>query len=168
MVRKQGMSVGFVAAALVASSVVPAGALGAAGGTDRPVQGKSLELASIDLATGLGTGDGHGKLSHLGKFTFHDDFTSFTFTGPSSFLISGTETIVAANGDRLFADVESVGAITSTGLVATTTETITGGTGRFAEASGVITRHETDTGRTQTGSVVTTNLSNTSEGTISY
>jgi hypothetical protein len=70
-----------------------------------------------------------GEATHLGRFTGIErtviDLSDLTFTGPRVF--------IAANGDRLFADVH--GAFMS----ATTAEgtlTFTGGTGRFRSASG--------------------------------
>jgi hypothetical protein len=155
---------------LTVAALSAAAALGTANGTDRPVkvQGKSTETVSIDLATGLGSGDGRGFLSQIGKVTFHDEITSFTFTGPDTFSFSGTQTIVAANGDKLFATAAATGGITSTGLVATVVNTITGGTGGFADASGTIKRHARDNGRIQVGSVVTSKLRIWSSGRIRY
>ncbi len=144
-------------------------ALGTANNTDRPlkVQGKGTETAVIDLATGLGSGDGRGHLSRLGKVTFHDDIRSLAFDGANVSFV-GTATYVAANGDKLFATTAATGALTPTGLRITIVDTITGGTGRFAGASGRITRHARDNGRTQTGSIVTTQLRICMSGRISY
>ena len=89
---------GFV---LAVAAVSPAAVLGKAGGTDRPVRGTSSSTAAINIATGSGTNDGTGQATHLGKFTSHDDFTSFAIIG-STFSFTGTETDVAANGDVLF------------------------------------------------------------------
>jgi hypothetical protein len=72
-----------------------------------------------------------GEATYLGRFTAVEsvalDMTDGTF--------SGTRVFVAANGDRLYADVE--GGFTS----ATTAEgtlTFTGGTGRFQGATGAV------------------------------
>ena len=69
-----------------------------------------------------------GKATHLGKFTreesvvLHADGT-----------VEGSLVFIAANGDRLYADVAG-GFISPTTAVGT--YTFTGGTGRFADASG--------------------------------
>jgi hypothetical protein len=70
-----------------------------------------------------------GEATHLGQFTGIEEVVLNLADGT----FAGTRVFVAANGDRLYADVE--GAFTS----ATTAEgtfTFTGGTGRFRDASG--------------------------------
>ena len=88
----------------------------------------------LDLATGAGISETSGQLSHLGRITSTVDVTSFTLTGPDTFSFTGTATDVAAKGDKLFTTGASTG--TPTGTEASTIFTITGGTGRFADASG--------------------------------
>ena len=46
--------------------------------------------------------------------------------------------MVAANGDLIFTTATGTGTLTATGSEATLVSTITGGTGRFADASGTI------------------------------
>ena len=70
--------------ALLAVAALPATALGKPHGTDRPVKGTSTSTTTVDLATGTGISDGSGQVSHLGAFTFHNDFTGFTVTGEMS------------------------------------------------------------------------------------
>ena len=84
------------------------------------------------------TGDVEGTLSHLGlsqMYTEHAiDYETFEISG-------GEFTIVAANGDQI------VGTYTASGILAgdwshmdgTAHFTVTGGTGRFAGASGMFT-----------------------------
>jgi hypothetical protein len=154
---------------LAVAAISAASALGKAKGADRPLSGTSTATVIIDLATGLGTGDGSGQLSHLGRVTVHDDFTSFTFTGPNTFSFTGTETIVAANGDKLFATTAATGTLTAAGSdVVTTVETITGGTGRFADASGTFTRLARGVIVSIVGSIATHTFTINSEGQISY
>jgi hypothetical protein len=153
---------------LAVAALSPPAALGAANGTDRPVKGKSTSTAIVNLATGTGTIDGTGQFTHIGKFTFHDDFTSFTLTGPTTFAFTSTETVVAANGDETFVTYAGTGTLTVTGTEATAVGTITGGTGRFADASGTFTVTSVGVTVSTVGSTVTSTLANTSEGQTSY
>ncbi len=122
---------------LVVAALSPATSLGAANGTDRPISGTSTSTTILNTATGTGTSEGIGQLSHLGAFTFHNDFTSFTVTGPNTFSYTLTTTWVAANGDEFFSSGTATGTLTN-GIESTLVSTITGGTGRFADASGTI------------------------------
>jgi hypothetical protein len=112
--------------------------------TVRPLAGSTTSTSSFHFfSVSKGTTDGTGHFSHLGKITFHRHYTAFSFTSPNSFTDAGIETDVAANGDKLFAEFTTTGTFTTAevgGTVQTTTvETITGGTGRFAGASGTLT-----------------------------
>jgi hypothetical protein len=128
-----------ILALLAVAALSPAAALGKAHGTDRPVKGTSTSTTTVDLANGTGVSDGSGHLSHLGRFTFHNDFTSFTVTGPDTFSFTLTAIVVAANGDEIFTTGTGTGTVTATGSESTLVSTITGGTGRFADASGTLT-----------------------------
>jgi hypothetical protein len=78
------------------------------------------------------TADATGLATHLGLFTRQVTVVIDAFGG-----VTGTITFVAANGDELYAD--ALGGFTSP----TTAEgayTFTGGTGRFANASGSAAR----------------------------
>ena len=80
--------------------------------------------------------DGTGSATHLGRFTLSADFTVITATGNAT----GTAIWTAANGDQLRVSVVGHGDIVVFPTVTITeTHTITGGTGRFADASGAIT-----------------------------
>jgi hypothetical protein len=82
----------------------------------------------------LADGSGGGIATHLGRFTATWKFTinlaDGTGTGPVHF--------IAANGDEIFSTSVGVGVPTSTPGVVRIVEvqTITGGTGRFADAKG--------------------------------
>jgi hypothetical protein len=79
--------------------------------------------------------DGTGTATHLGRFTLSADFTVTFATGNGA----GTATWTAANGDQMFVDVVGHGDFVVFPIVAITeTHSITGGTGRFADASGTI------------------------------
>jgi hypothetical protein len=142
--------------------------MGKAKGTDRPVSAKSSSTATINIATGLGTNEGTGQATHLGKFTSHDQFTSFTITG-NTFSFTGTETDVAANGDQLFSTFTGRGTFTSSAASEiTAVQIVTGGTGRFADASGTLRSAITGTTVSVVGSTVTTRNTFTTQGRISY
>jgi hypothetical protein len=154
-------------------AVAPGAAVAKQGGTDRPVNGSTSGTSTVDIATGLGTSQGTGTYSHLGKTTFTLDFIALP-TGPTTVAVTGTGTLVAANGDQVFVTltgtatvqslVPAIGEIIDTTLVST----ITGGTGRFSDASGTVT----STGRGETVSIVGTTFSSrdttTHVGRISY
>ena len=78
------------------------------------------------------TGTDTGEATHLGHFSavYEDEVDLATATG------TGTFTLTAANGDQLFTKYE--GGQTDVGTV-TLVATITGGTGRFAAATGTFT-----------------------------
>ncbi|HVJ80062.1 MAG TPA: hypothetical protein VNC50_03235 [Planctomycetia bacterium] len=77
---------------------------------------------------------GEGQASQLGRF----GLTIAAVADPVAQTASGTYSLVAANGDTLFADFVGVSMVTDIPGVAYVVETatITGGTGRFAGATG--------------------------------
>jgi len=86
------------------------------------------------------TRDGTGTATYLGRYTEHIVMTIDLPTLSSA----GTATFTAANGDALTAAV--LGQATRTGpttLSIVEAYTITGGTGRFADATGSFTLHST-------------------------
>lgn len=112
-------------------------AAAAAAGNDqlRPMKG-SCVASFVFTGPNVMTLSGTCLLTHLG-------FTSWTGTQTVSAPVNGVQQMVndtvytAANGDQL--RMHFVGAATQTGATTLTfagTETYTGGTGRFAEASG--------------------------------
>ena len=86
--------------------------------------------------------EGEGQLTHLGHFTFVSPHTS----GLLDFSIEGTQNFTAANGDELYADIagQLEPVVAEDGrvlLVGTVNGTITGGTGRFENATGTYEFH---------------------------
>jgi hypothetical protein len=83
---------------------------------------------------------GTGEASHMGKTTFEARITIDVF-GPQPNLSPATFTLTAANGDQIF--MNSIGIVSppdANGVtMVTLTNTITGGTGRFADAKGTLT-----------------------------
>jgi hypothetical protein len=87
-------------------------------------------IAHID-ATGV------GNATHLGQFTYHLEAELYLPT----LTASASATLIAANGDIIFGEGSGQGTPTATpGIVSIVeTYTITGGTGRFAGATGSFT-----------------------------
>jgi hypothetical protein len=120
----------------------------------------------VDLITGAGTTDQSGNLSQLGAFTGSENAT-FALTGPNTFSSSGAGSLVAANGNDLFVTTAGTGTLNGSAVAATTIYTITGGTGRFASASGRITATAAGTS-VSAGSTETITASGLWNGVISY
>jgi len=152
---------------LAVAALSPAAALGAAKGTDRPSSGTSTSTTTVDTATGTGTVVGSGHISHLGRFTFTNDITSLTITG-NTFSYTLTAIIVAANGDEVFTTATGTGTLTATGSESTLVSTITGGTGRFADASGTLTTEISSVNVSLVGSILTSTDTETHTGQVSY
>jgi hypothetical protein len=137
MPKQKGLILGILVLALVALS--PASAAAKAGGTDRPVKGTASGTVTVTLGAPLGiTIDLTGVATHAGKYSLHLEADGEIIGG--EVVGNGTFTVVAANGDQVTGPVVFSGPLPS-GDVHTTTAvlTITGGTGRFADASGTIT-----------------------------
>jgi hypothetical protein len=150
---------------LIAAAILTAApAFAQKDGTDRSLVGSSVSTSTVNLVTGRGTSDGTSQLSHFGTTTFHNDF-AISLAG-DTFTLTGRDTEVAANGDELFSTFTITGSL-STGQ-STGVFTITGGTGRFADASGMFRIDATSTQDPPVGSTVTTHDANTIEGRISY
>ena len=86
------------------------------------------------------TREGGGTATYLGKYTGH-------ITGQINLMtrhLTGAATFTAANGDTLTATVDGQATPTTPGMLSVVeVYTITGGTGRFADATGTITLHST-------------------------
>ena len=119
-----------------------------------PAPGQPANVRHLQLAYDC-------RLLHLGRTTATAEETAtFTATGP---IISNTTTYTAANGDQLFVAFSGAGTLPDANLVVTVsgTETVTGGTGRFAGATGSLSR---------AGAVSTASVSGRFEmpGTLGY
>jgi hypothetical protein len=157
-----------ILALLAVAALTPAVAFGKANGTDRPLSGAGSSTTSLDLATGTGSVAGSGRLSHLGRFTFTNDITSYRLTGPDTFSLTLTAAAVAANGDKLCTTAIGTGTLTPTGSETTLVSTITGGTGRFAAARGTLTSRITSAIVSSLGTTTTTSDTETHKGRITY
>lgn len=82
---------------------------------------------------------GTGTASHLGRSTF-EAISNVAVSPHPPFVVSGTRIITAANGDQLFTTFTGTSTPVINGLNgADLQEIITGGTGRFVNASGNFT-----------------------------
>jgi hypothetical protein len=103
------------------------------------VKGTASGTVTVTLGAPLGiTLDFTGVLSHYGKYSVHVDSDGEIIGG--EVVGHGTFTAVAANGDLQTGTVVFSGPLPSGDVHPTTAViTITGGTGRFADASGTLT-----------------------------
>jgi hypothetical protein len=157
---------------LAFSVAVPGVAAAKRAGTDRPVKGSFSQTTTGDLATGTATSEGTGIISHLGKSAIATNAT-FTVT-PTTVTNSGTSTVTAANGDQLFATFTASVPLESPVLAvgdtadSTVVFTITGGTGRFSDASGTVTVDLHQEVVSLVGATIVLNDTGTFQGRISY
>lgn len=131
---------------LALAALSPTSAAAKASGTDRPVKGTTSGTVTGVLGAPLGiTIDLTGKVTHLGKYSVHIDAVGVISGG--EVVVDGTFTVVAANGDQLTGPATTTTPLSQLAEVHTTTAflTITGGTGRFADASGTITSQNLET-----------------------
>jgi hypothetical protein len=167
MRRVRGVVVLSFAVAIVATG--PAGA--AANNPTRPIKGSRSDTLTLNPTTGVGTTVGSGHLSHLGTWTSSDQ-VQFVPTGATTFIFFTTapSALVTASGAELFVTASGSGQTNGDGTsTSETTYTITGGTDRFADATGTLTEtlHSTLIGLDASGNQIFHDEANSS-GTISY
>ena len=104
----------------------------AKGGSELPFKGTYEGLETVLTPTHHHL-DARGNATHLGQFTVTAEWT----LGPTGG--SGTSTWTAANGDEFSTRFTRNGVFVPPTATFTETHTITGGTGRFANASGTFT-----------------------------
>lgn len=129
---RRRMFVALVAAAAVSLTSISAVA------AETPFKGtvSAVETAEVTFPTASLTRDGTGTATYLGKYTVHIEITINIPTMSST----GTAIFTAANGDTLTANVAGQATRTgSTTLSIIEDYTVTGGTGRFADATGSFT-----------------------------
>jgi hypothetical protein len=128
---------------LVAAFAVSLASVVSAVAAETPFKGKvnAVETVEVVFPTLSVTRDGTGTATYLGKFTEH---ITLQVNIPTSHA-TGAATFTAANGDTLTATVDGQGTPTTTPGVVSIVEvyTITGGTGRFADATGSFTLEST-------------------------
>jgi hypothetical protein len=159
--RKAVVLSGLVLALAVLS---PASALAKAGGTDRPVKGTASGNVTATLGAPLGlTLDLTGRATHVGKYRVHLEGDG-RFIGGEVVVDDGTWTLAAANGDHLTGTWTFTGPFRTDVHATTAVLTITGGTGRFADASGTITAQNLETPTCIAGPACPGQLLETAEG----
>jgi hypothetical protein len=136
-----------------------AAALQGAMAAETPFKGsfEAVETDTAQFPTLTVAGIGAGNATHLGQFimTYQSVVNLVTRVGIGSF------EFIAANGDRVFADSLGQATPTATPNVISIVEilTITGGTGRFADATGTVVS-------TRLFNQVTSDTSGSFDGTI--
>jgi hypothetical protein len=155
--------------ALVA--LAPGVALGKAHGADRPTRGVFSQTSTSDLATGSGSSVGTGFFSHLGNVTLVNHGSGKLSGNTINF--TGMSTLSTANGDRLFGTYVGAEGLSSIPVAGQVNEftlvlTITGGTGRFADATGTLTIDVQQEIIVLDGATVLSHDTGTARGRISY
>ena len=123
---------------------------------------KTIEtVVSIDGNTEHNRITGIGQLTHFGNSSFVADieFSLVDFSAP----ITGVQTTVSANEDKIFSTFTGYASHPDAkgNIQAILSETITGGTGRFKNATGTFTV-------TANGNINVPQGKNTFDGTINY
>ena len=120
---------------------------------------QGVEIADVQFPKLFVDGSGSGRATHLGRFTMTYELEVDLLTRETF----GSSVFTAANGDSLTTDITGLGTPTANPDVHSIVEvhTITGGTGRFAGATGgFIRKYSLDR--------VTLVSSGSFAGTISY
>jgi len=105
-----------------------------------PIKGsiEGVEIADVQFPKLFVDGSGSGRATRLGRFTVTYDLEVDLLTRETF----GSSLFTAANGDSLATDITGFGTSTENPDVASIVEvhTITGGTGRFTDATGTFIR----------------------------
>ena len=118
---------------------------------------QAVEATDVQFPSLFVDASGSGNATHLGRFTVTYEFevNLLTFAG------IGSAHFIAANGDSIFTEITGQGTVPDPISFIVETHTITGGTGRFAGATGSFTIE-------RLLNTVTGITSGSFEGTISY
>src|SRR4029453_3357276 len=139
MKTRHSRLIGLVAALAVSLASVAVSAVA----VETPFKGtvKAVETSQVVFPTASITRDGGGTATYLGKYTEH---ITLQLNIPTRHAM-GAATFTAANGDTLPATVDGQATPANPGVVFSIIEvyTITGGTGRFAGATGTFTLEST-------------------------
>ena len=117
----------------------PGHAQASVGGSDLPFTGSFSGSSAHNLATGEFHSVWTGEASHFGISNLEQQ-AQIAVTGPTALKAVGTWTLTAADGDQLCGTaVGTLVPVDTTHMTAVIDYTATGGTGRFAGASGTFT-----------------------------
>ena len=100
---------------------------------DRPYKA-TIEALAVGFPSGVYNSS--GKASHLGRITESGTYSVVEFVGPGLAHLMGEGTQIAANGDTLSFTFDEIVDFNVSPFEAVGTFTITGGTGRFEDATG--------------------------------
>src|SRR4029450_3477482 len=128
--------------ALVATTALLASVAVSATAAETPFKGtvNAVETGTMGGQTRFVVRDGGGTATHLGKYTEHITMQINLPTRHSM----GAATFTAANGDTLTATVDGQATPATPGVLSIVEiYTVTGGTGRFADATGTFTLEST-------------------------
>ena len=107
---------------------------GTVAGSDLPFKGAFSAKEKFVVGEPLHKLTGEGEATHLGRFKIESDFN----VTPPPVSATGTATWTASNHDQLTTSTAGTAVIAFPAATITETHTITGGTGRFAGASGTL------------------------------
>jgi hypothetical protein len=131
--------ISIIAVLLVVTAAVSIGYAAPAAEMQVPFKGtlQAVEIQQVNFPMMHGNGSGSGNSTHLGEYTlsYQVVVNLLTFSG------TGSTHFVAANGDSIYASGSGQSFATDIPTVRRIVETytITGGTGRFANATGSYT-----------------------------
>jgi hypothetical protein len=153
---------------LALAALSPTWALAKAGGTYRPFRSRDIGgIGTFNTNTGTFSADATELLSHFGRARSHNVGT-FAVTGPGTFTSTFNVTEVAPNGDELTLVVSETGTFTAERSDAMFVATITGGTGRFADATGGTTGTTHTRTISSNGGIFVARTTSEGRGHISY
>jgi hypothetical protein len=161
----------FAGLILVITILAPASALGKTKGTERPLKFTVSETNVVNLETFTNHYAGTEIASHAGKGTIEGN-GSFKFSGFNTLAYQDSWVFTAPNGDEVLGT--QTGTVTGgpEGLLSSSESvlvgTITGGTGRFRNASGTFTATYHLAAISSGEGAVTFSLQGAGEGSVSY
>jgi hypothetical protein len=161
----------FASLILAITILTPASALAKAKGANQPLKFSVSEINVSNLETFTNHYAGTEIASHAGKGTIEGN-GAFKFSGFNTLEYQDSWVFTAPNGDKVFGT--STGTITGgpEGLLNSSesvlVQTITGGTGRFQNASGTVTGTYHLAFISSAGSEVTFSDNGSGQGSISY
>jgi len=168
--KRAGTAIVLAALVLGLAVIGPGPALAHAGGTDRPVMGTASGTARFNLLTNSFMVELTGTTTHVGLYSAHSE-GSGAFAPDLTFAGTGEASIVAANGDEIHATTTLTTSSFAPGAfehTSTSVLTVTGGTGRFEDATGTLTTHLDTTPIGVEGATVIAHAEGTIEGSVSY